>query len=144
MSEEGSNPARVCAFCGYSLAGLESTLCPECGKEQPPPVTERQVRADRVWIALAMAGAALFGLLSWVSLGLGTALGGVYTGDQELVNATVGFALVSTAYLIAALGIYNRRARLRKVDPLTVTQGIATIVFAGVLGFVGVFLSLYV
>ncbi len=91
-----------------------------------------------------MAGAALFGLLSWVSLGLGTALGGVYTGDQELVNATVGFALVSTAYLIAALGIYNRRARLRKVDPLTVTQGIATIVFAGVLGFVGVFLSLYV
>lgn len=144
MSEEGSNPAKACAFCGYSLAGLESTLCPECGKEQPPPVAERRVRADRVWIGLTLAGAIVFAALSWVSLGLGTALGGVYTGDQELVNATVGFAVVSAVYLIAALEIYTRRARLRKIDPLTVTQGIATIVLVGVLGFVGVFLSLYV
>lgn len=29
-------PERVCSECGYSLEGLETTLCPECGHENKP------------------------------------------------------------------------------------------------------------
>jgi len=51
MPKQGSNP-NECEFCGYSLSGLSSGLCPECGR----PVFRFTDRARQV-IALANSNA---------------------------------------------------------------------------------------
>jgi hypothetical protein len=94
-------------------------------------------------MALCLAGVTVFAVLSWITLNLGTVLGGVYTGEQELVRPTIGFATVAGAYTIAACEIFIRRSSLRRVQTLRRTQGVATIVFLGILAFVIVFLSMY-
>lgn len=34
-----------CMYCGYNLQGNESGVCPECGKEIPPP----PAKPDKLW-----------------------------------------------------------------------------------------------
>lgn len=89
-------------------------MCPECGKTQPPDRSQ-YVRADRVCLAIAIGGVALFGLLASLSMGLGISLGAEYTGNVELVRYTVTLAGFMGLYAIGAFGVFTRRSRLRCV-----------------------------
>lgn len=62
--------APACAYCGYSRAGTDADLCPECGRASPDPLCflptrallpwERGIARPQIWRFLGTIGAASF------------------------------------------------------------------------------------
>lgn len=118
MNSGDQTTPRLCAHCEYDLAGLPSPVCPECGKEQPKPnpKPKRLVRPGKAWIGVSLVGAMTFGVLTMLSVLVGTELGIAYTGDQELVGFTFAFAVVTGAYAILAFELWWHRGSLPSVE----------------------------
>lgn len=70
-------------------------------------------------MAIAIIGTVGFAFLSWLSLGIGTALGAAYTGEQELVRTTIGLGAASAGYAIASFELFIYRGKIRRVRPET-------------------------
>jgi hypothetical protein len=140
VSAGAPSPPGRCAFCGYDLTGLPTSVCPECGKAQPPPTPHRLVRAYLVWIPVLLLGACVFAGLGWGALQPGIAWGAGYTRDVELARLIVGFEVVAGLYAIAAWELFVYRARFRRVEVGRVVGGGLAIVLGGVFGAVVVFL----
>ena len=113
MNSGDQTRPRRCAHCEYDLAGLPTPVCPECGQEQPKPRPKRFVPPGKAWIGVSMAGVLVFGTLMLLSVLWGTGLGATYTGDQELVEFTIAFAIVTGSYFVLGFELWWHRNRLR-------------------------------
>lgn len=115
MNADDETTPRHCAHCEYDLAGLPSPVCPECGQEQPEPERPRLVQPRNAWITLSVIGVVVFGVLTGLSVLWGTGLGATYTGDQELVEFTIAFAIVTGGYAVLGFELWWHSGRLPMV-----------------------------
>ncbi|MGP1309689.1 MAG: hypothetical protein ACTS27_05775 [Phycisphaerales bacterium] len=108
-------PARICKACGYDLAGIEASRCPECGRIDPvltlSPRAQRWANRPRHWFGVPVALFASL-LLVWCFT-IERATGEQLTGLGSYIGLfTVPFFLAIFVHAIAWTMLKSRTTQV--------------------------------